>query len=903
MLVCGSGEPVTTLDEEKSDIPTRGAWHSGVRARLLLAFFGISGFAILAAAAGIFAFRQVGDRLELIGARVPLVVSSLEISRAADRLIASAPALLAVATTKDRDDVSKRMRPEIDRLTIALNDVVRAGMAGDAPIAIELLVASLRSSLVELESLVGLRLESRDRLAGLLQSAFQANQETQRLFAPWFQVMAMQISRLLETEHSELGKRDLAALIDLDRAAQAVQRGFSANVEQLVQTATTGQKQQLAVVEFQLRRSLDDLDSNAKNLDPKLHTIFVDLVGRLRTVAIGPDAILAVRGQELDLIGQAEQLIAKNADLSVHLTTAVDRLVSEAEKDVSSSASGAISVQRVSARILLAFAILSLVSSILIVWLYVGRNLIRRLMRLSSGMLAIATGSRDAPIDVVGSDEVAEMGRVVEIFRKNTLERDQLLAEKAQAADRLEQQVKERTAQLAQSVEELRALGDVSQAVNSTIDLETVLSTIVAKATQLSGTEAGTIYVFDEKSQEFRLRATYGMDDTIITEIKDRRIRSGETAIGKAVEQRMSVQIPDVLDDSKSPVLDVIVRAGFRALLIVPLLGARSTVGALVVRRKQPGDFAKHTVDLLQTFAAQSVLAIQNARLFENVESRTRELAKSLGDLRAAQDRLVQTEKLASLGQLTAGIAHEIKNPLNFVNNFSAVSVDLIDDLRQALAGAHLDDKLRAEISEVADMLQSNLDKVVHHGKRADLIVKNMLLHSREGSGERRSIEVNALVEESFNLAYHGARAERKNFDIMVEQSLDPAAGKADLFPQEITRVLLNLISNGVYATGKKAQTNGEGFKPTLIASTKSLGDRVEIKIRDNGTGIPPEIKDKMFNPFFTTKPAGEGTGLGLSISHDIIVKQHGGSIEVETQSGEFTEITIVLPRAEALAQ
>ena len=610
MLVCGSGEPVTTLNEEKSDIPTRGAWHSGVRARLLLAFFGISGFAILAAAAGIFAFRQVGDRLELIGARVPLVVSSLEISRAADRLIASAPALLAVATTKDRDDVSKRMRPEIDRLTIALNDVVRAGMAGDAPIAIELLVASLRSSLVELESLVGLRLKSRDRLAGLLQSVFQANQETQRLFAPWFQVMAMQISRLLETEHSETGKRDLAALIDLDRVAQAAQRGFSANVEQLVQTATTGQKQQLAVVEFQLRRSLDDLDNKAKNLYPKLHTIFVDLVGRLRTVAIGPDAILAVRGQELDLIGQAEQLIAKNADLSVRLTAAVDRLVSEAEKDVSSSASGAVSVQRVSARILLAFAILSLVSSILIVWLYVGRNLIRRLMRLSSGMLAIATGSRDAPINVVGSDEVAEMGRVVEIFRKNTLERDQLLAEKAQAADRLEQQVKERTAQLAQSVEELRALGDVSQAVNSTIDLETVLSTIVAKATQLSGTEAGTIYVFDDKSQEFRLRATYGMDDTIITEIKDRRIRSGETAIGKAVEQRMSVQIPDVLDDSKSPVLDVIVRAGFRALLIVPLLGARSTVGALVVRRKQPGDFAKHTVDLLQTFAAQSVLAI-----------------------------------------------------------------------------------------------------------------------------------------------------------------------------------------------------------------------------------------------------------------------------------------------------
>jgi signal transduction histidine kinase len=265
--------------------------------------------------------------------------------------------------------------------------------------------------------------------------------------------------------------------------------------------------------------------------------------------------------------------------------------------------------------------------------------------------------------------------------------------------------------------------------------------------------------------------------------------------------------------------------------------------------------------------------------------------------LRTTQDRLVQTQKLASLGQLTAGIAHEIKNPLNFVNNFSGVSAELIDELQEAFRDVSLNEKRRSEIAELMSTLRGNLEKVVQHGKRADAIVKNMLLHSRQGSGERRLIDVNALVEESFNLAYHGARAEKKNFDITVEQSLDPAAGKADLFPQEITRVLLNLISNGVYATAKKAQTNGEGYKPTLVASTKSLGDRVEIKIRDNGTGIPPEIKDKMFNPFFTTKPAGEGTGLGLSISHDIVVKQHGGSIEVETQSGEFTEITIVLPR------
>jgi signal transduction histidine kinase len=271
----------------------------------------------------------------------------------------------------------------------------------------------------------------------------------------------------------------------------------------------------------------------------------------------------------------------------------------------------------------------------------------------------------------------------------------------------------------------------------------------------------------------------------------------------------------------------------------------------------------------------------------------------ALQELQVAQDRLVQTQKLASLGQLTAGIAHEIKNPLNFVSNFSGLSAELIDELQDALKGLPIDQKARAEIDELADTLRGNLDKVVQHGKRADAIVKNMLLHSREGSGEHRVVDINALVEESLNLAYHGARAEKQGFNITMERSLDPAAGQADIFPQDITRVLLNLISNGFYAATKRRA--GDGYEPTLLASTRSLGDRVEIRVRDNGTGIPPEVKEKMFNPFFTTKPAGEGTGLGLSICHDIIVKQHGGSIEVDTQLGEFTEIRVTLPRAAAL--
>jgi signal transduction histidine kinase len=465
---------------------------------------------------------------------------------------------------------------------------------------------------------------------------------------------------------------------------------------------------------------------------------------------------------------------------------------------------------------------------------------------------------------------------------------------------RLLHELQARTGELAQSVGELRALGEVSQAVNSTVDLETVLTTIVAKATQLSSTEAGAIYAFDDVAQEFRLRATHGLDNSAVAEIRDRHIRIGETAIGEAALRRVPIQIADIKSDP-STTLDIIVRAGFRALLIVPLLGADQIVGALVVRRRQPGEFSKGTIELLQTFGAQSVLAIQNAKLFESVEARTRELGSSLDELRTAQDRLVQTEKLASLGQLTAGIAHEIKNPLNFVNNFSSVSVELIDELRQALAGAQLDKKLQVEIGELADMLQGNLDKVVQHGKRADSIVKNMLLHSRQGSGEHRPMDINTIVEESLNLAYHGARAEKQGFNITLQRSFDPSAGEVDLFPQEITRVLLNLISNGFYAaTKRKTEENGGDYEPILAAVTKDLGDRVEIRIRDNGTGIPPEVKERMFNPFFTTKPAGEGTGLGLSISHDIIVKQHRGSIEVDTQPGKFTEFKIILPRGGA---
>jgi two-component system, NtrC family, sensor kinase len=464
---------------------------------------------------------------------------------------------------------------------------------------------------------------------------------------------------------------------------------------------------------------------------------------------------------------------------------------------------------------------------------------------------------------------------------------------------RLLNELRERTDDLSEALDQQTATSEVLSVISrSKFDLEPILQSVVDTAARLCRAEQGGIFRVDQGI--YRFAAGHSLDAGYFEFEKATPYSPGPgTVVGRAAMTRQVARIDDVLADplyeQKNKVRNV------RSAIGVPLMREGEPIGVIALARGRVEPFDDREVELVTTFADQAVIAIENVRLFEGVETRTRELAASLEDLRTAQDRLVQTQKLALLGQLTAGIAHEIKNPLNFVNNFSGISAELIEELQDTLKGVPLDDKARAEIEELTNTLKGNFDKVVHHGRRADAIVKNMLQHSREGSGEHRVIDINALVEESLNLAWHGARAETQGFEIKLRQSFDPSAGEADIFPQDIRRALLNVISNGFYAaTKRRAEPNGGDYEPTITASTKSLGDRVEIKIRDNGTGMTPDVKEKMFNPFFTTKPTGEGTGLGLSISHDVIVKQHAGTIEVDTQPAEFTEIRIVLPRTPA---
>jgi signal transduction histidine kinase len=491
-------------------------------------------------------------------------------------------------------------------------------------------------------------------------------------------------------------------------------------------------------------------------------------------------------------------------------------------------------------------------------------------------MAGLNAGDVDVAIPEAGRDEIGAVAQTLALFRDTLKELRETLAQ----------------------LEALRAVG---RAVGSTLDLERVLSIVVARAVEFAHAQTGIIYEFDDSAREFRFRSSHGAEPELSEELRAAPIRQGEGAISAAAIAGSPAQIRDLLAERQITLpkfVDALARRGYRSLIAAPLLHEEVILGGLVIARREAGEFPKQVVSLIEAFATQSALAVRNAKLFDEQRRREHDLRIAHEQLKQAQAKLIHAEKMASLGQLTAGIAHEIKNPLNFVNNFSELSRELLDELRDTITTPG------AEQNELIETLNANLTKIAEHGRRADGIVTSMLLHSRGGTGERRATDLNALVEEALNLAFHGARARDKGFNIALERDLDPKLAPIELVPQDITRVLLNLFGNGFYAAAKRLREGSDpAFQPSLRVTTRELGNAAEIRVRDNGVGMPPEVVAKLFTPFFTTKPTGEGTGLGLSISYDIVTQQHGGTISVDSRPGEFTEFTMRLPRRAQIAQ
>jgi len=463
---------------------------------------------------------------------------------------------------------------------------------------------------------------------------------------------------------------------------------------------------------------------------------------------------------------------------------------------------------------------------------------------------------------------------------------NELLQQQKKEIDQKAQELSMQKESLQQSYENVEQLGEIGRKITSSLSVEKIIGTVYHNVNALMDANVFGIGIYNESLNRLEFPSTYENGEALpfyANSLDDRNrfgplcFNSGQEIImgNMGLEYKSFIQEVPTPHEGEQPV----------SVIFLPLVAKEKKLGVLTVQSFKENAYSDYHLFMLRNIATYTSIAIENAESFES-------LNEALSTLQATQSQLIQSEKMASLGELTAGIAHEIQNPLNFVNNFSEVNREMIAEMREEIDKGNYE-----EAKSIARNLEDNEAKINHHGKRADSIVKGMLQHSRSSTSQKEPADINALCDEYLRLSYHGLRAKDASFNAEMKTSFETDLDKVNIIAQDVGRVLLNLFTNAFYAVIEKKKTAGPGFRPTVSVETRKVNGRILVLIGDNGSGIPQGIMEKIFQPFFTTKPAGQGTGLGLSISYDII-KAHGGEITVDTRPGEGTRFTISLPAA-----
>lgn len=542
---------------------------------------------------------------------------------------------------------------------------------------------------------------------------------------------------------------------------------------------------------------------------------------------------------------------------------------------------------------------------LLIIVIFISRSITSPLRKLANATNDFAAGNFDVELpDLKSNDEIGELNASFGSMQKELKRMIMQLRVANNELERynrtLEDKVKERTAELSEKNQQLdktlknvTALSSLGQKITATLDLETIFTTVYESVSSMLDASSFLLMLYDEDNNELDCKLSMEKGERLPEFSFD--MNDKDRFAVWCIDNKKPVFMNDVDTEYKKYVSKRSKpKAGeyISSIIYYPMMVKNKVIGGISVQSFSKNAYTQMDLDIVATLAAYSAIAIDNASAYKTI-------TKAHGDLQQAQSKLVQAEKMASLGQLTAGIAHEIKNPLNFVNNFAELSLDIaneIDEELEALADK-IDEETKSYLDEIITDLKENCKKINEHGKRADSIVKGMLLHSRGKSGEFQKTDINAMLNEYVNLAYHGMRAQDSTFNIKIETDYDQSIQPINIVPQNLSRVFLNIINNACYSANEKKQIQGDKVSPVLRVTSKDLGERIEVRIYDNGKGISKEHIDKIFNPFFTTKPTGKGTGLGLSLSYDIVVQEHKGEIRVESEKGEYAEFIVTIPK------